>query len=205
MAQAFWPRFPVILEHEHYGGSKQRGAWGDGSLLLQAVEEYHASYMSIHWWPREFLSENRQVIERINRRLGYRLQLREMSWPREVAIGKPFTVSSQWANAGVAPCYPGGFVALTLRDEKGGIVSVLVDEGFNVRQLEPGPPGKAPVHSVKAEFTAGLVAPTTRPGDYEVYVSVGDRDGTPRIALPLPDGDGHRRYRLGRMRLVNGG
>lgn len=205
MAQAFWPRFPVILEHEHYGGSKQRGAWGDGSLLLQAVEEYHASYMSIHWWPREFLSENRQVIERINRRLGYRLQLREMSWPREVAIGKPFTVSSQWANAGVAPCYPGGFVALALRDEKGGIVSVLVDEGFNVRQLEPGPPGKAPVHSVKAEFTAGLVAPTTRPGDYEVYVSVGDRDGTPRIALPLPDGDGHRRYRLGRMRLVNGG
>ena len=27
MAQAFWPRGPVILEHEHYGPSKARGAW----------------------------------------------------------------------------------------------------------------------------------------------------------------------------------
>jgi hypothetical protein len=45
------------------------------------VEEYHASYMSIHWWPREFLQENRPVIEKINLRLGYRLQLRELSWP----------------------------------------------------------------------------------------------------------------------------
>jgi hypothetical protein len=43
MAQEFWPRWPVILEHEHYGGSKQRGAWGDGSLLLKAVEDYHAN------------------------------------------------------------------------------------------------------------------------------------------------------------------
>ena len=30
MAQEFWPRLPVILEHEHYGGSKQRGAWSGG-------------------------------------------------------------------------------------------------------------------------------------------------------------------------------
>lgn len=54
LAQAFWPRLPVVLEHEHYGSSKARGAWGDGSLLLQSVEEYHASYMSIHWWPAFF-------------------------------------------------------------------------------------------------------------------------------------------------------
>lgn len=34
-------------------------------------------------------------------------------------------------------------------------------------------------------------------GAFEVFVSVGQCDGTPVIALPLPDGDGHRRYRLG--------
>jgi hypothetical protein len=48
MAQEFWPRLPVVLEHEHYGGSKQRGAWS-GDLLLKSVEDYHASYMSIHF------------------------------------------------------------------------------------------------------------------------------------------------------------
>jgi len=46
---------------------------------------------------------------------------------------------------------------------------------------------------------AGRVAPVTRPGDYAVYVSVGRRDGTPRIALPLAGDDGQHRYRLGQL------
>ena len=196
----------MILEHEHYGPSKGRGAWGDGSLLLKAVEDYHASYLSIHWWPHEFLEENKAVIDRINRRLGYRIQLLEMSWPGNVTIGRPFTVQSRWANAGVAPCYPGGFPALTLKDPKGGIVAVLVDEGFDLRGLKPTPsdPALATVTERGVQLTAGLVAPATRPGDYEVFVSVGLRDGTPRIALPLPGDDGQRRYRLGGVRLLEG-
>ena len=43
--------------------------------------------MSIHWWPREELKENRETIEQINRRLGYRIQLKEIRWPAEVALG----------------------------------------------------------------------------------------------------------------------
>ncbi len=149
MAQEFWPKLPVILEHEHYGSSKARGNWGDGSLLLKAVEDYHASYMSIHWWPREELEENRALIDRINLRLGYRLQLREMSWPDKIAIGKPFKVTSRWANAGVAPCYPGGFMAITIKDDNGGIVSVLADDSLDMRSLEVGAPGKAPVKDAR--------------------------------------------------------
>jgi hypothetical protein len=197
MAQEFWPRWPVILEHEHYGSSKARGAWGDGSLLLQAIEDYHASYMSIHWWPRVELNENRPLIEQINRRMGYRLQLREMSWPREAVIGRPFRVRSVWANAGVAPCYPGGFVTLTLKDEKGGLVAVLCDEGFDVRDLAPGAVGAPPLRTNECQLVAGQVAPVTQPGKYSLFVSVGQRDGTPRLALPLAEDDGQRRYRLG--------
>ena len=199
MAQEFWPRWPVILEHEHYGSSKARGAWGDGHLLLKAVEDYHAGYLSIHWWPREELAENRPLIDRINQRLGYRLQLRELSWPHEVIIGQPFTVDSRWANAGVAPCYPGGFMAVTLKDAKDGIVAVLVDDGFDLRSLKPGPPDQIPVMERKAELVAGLVAPVTLPGDYALFVSVGLRDGTPRIALPLAGDDGQHRYKLGQV------
>jgi hypothetical protein len=197
MAQEFWPRWPVILEHEHYGSSKERGAWGDGSLLWKAVEDYHASYLSIHWWPRIELAENRALIERINQRLGYRLQLREITWPRAVVIGQPFSVRSVWANAGVAPCYPGGFMTLTLKDAPGGFVSVLADEKFNVRELVIGPPGNAPPQTNHCEFVIGRFAPVTQPGNYTVWVSVGERDGTPRIALPLPEDDGQHRYRLG--------
>ena len=82
----------MILESEHYGPSVKRGAWQDGSRYLDAVEEYHASYASIHWWPREFLQENRALIDRINRRLGYRIQLVEASWPKSAAAASAVQV-----------------------------------------------------------------------------------------------------------------
>jgi hypothetical protein len=200
LAQAFWPKLPVILEHEHYGMSKKREAW-DPELLVKSVEAYHASFMSIHWWPRELLSENRAAIDRINKRLGYRLQLQEISWPQRAKIGQPFEVVARWANSGVAPCYPGGFMALTLKDSKGGIVAVLSDEGLDVRTLATGPEGKAPDTERRFSPTAGLVAPTTRAGTYDLYVSVGRRDGTPVIALPLAGEDGQRRYKIGQIQL----
>jgi len=212
MARLFAPTMPVILEHEHYGASKARGAWGDGSLVLKAVEDYRASYLSIHWWPRVELEECRDLIDRINLRLGYRLQLREAQWPAKVVLGRPFTIASQWANAGVAPCYPGGFVAWTLKDEKDGIVAVLVDESRDVGDLQTAPPGEAQAQPFSGAFTlcrevAGALqtvraAPNTAPGTYGVYVSVGRRDGTPVIALPLEGDDGHRRYRLGAIEVT---
>jgi hypothetical protein len=204
MAQDFWPRLPVILEHEHYGASKARQAWS-GELLLKAVEDYHASYLSIHWWPREQLSENREAVERINRRLGYRLQLKEIRWPSAAKCGEPFVVETAWANAGVAPCYGGGFWALTLKDAQGGIAAVLVDESFDVKDLQVGPPGQSVVKALQSRFVVALRhgshAPPVKPGSYEMFVSVGQRDGTPWIALPLASGDGQRRYRMGRLEL----
>lgn len=41
-----------------------------------------------------------------------------------------------------------------------------------------------------------------RPGPRDLFISVGLCDGTPAIALPLPNDDGQRRYRLGRIELV---
>ena len=219
MAQAFWPKLPVILEHEHYAGSKARGAW-DGALLLKAVEDYHASFMSIHGGPRNILSENRQAIDNINQRMGYRLQPLEVTWLKNAKIGEVpgiyqqdsavtdktnihqgFKVKWTWANKGVAPCYPGGFPCLTLKDPDGGIVSVLSDESLDLRNLKVGPPGAAPVTTLESEFAIGLVAPTTKPGTYDLFISVGSRDGTPKIALPLAGDDGQRRYRLGTVTL----
>ena len=209
MAQEFWPHFPVILEHEHYGGSLNRGAW-DKSLFLESVEDYHASYMSIHWWPRILLNENRDVIDKINLRMGYRLQLREAFWPRSVRLGEPFTIKTKWANAGVAPCYPGGYMAITIKDDKGGIVSVHVDEKLNMRDLEVGPENQAQVRALSYTFS---IAPlfvdgprsfsrAAQPGNYDLYVSVGLRDGTPKIALPHEGDDGQRRYKLGKIEVL---
>ena len=199
-AQPFWPLRPVILESEHYGGSKARGCWQDGHLYLQAVEDYHASYASIHFWPREFLAENRELVAKISRRLGYRLQLVEASWPQTVRLGQRLAFSSTWRNAGVAPCLVGGYPAVTLKDAKGGIVGVFADETFDVRGLPVAAPEKAATHRQAGDF--GLPF-QLREGRYDVFVSVGTRTGTPTIALPLADDDGQRRYRLGEIRVVS--
>lgn len=198
-AQMFWPRLPVILENEHYGGSKERGAWGDGALLLQAVEDYHASYCSIHWWPREFLNEQRGLIDRINCRLGYRLLLHEAAWPVRVPLGSSLKIEMEWSNAGVAPCYPGGYSAVTLKDSEGGIVGVFVCPDFTVRDLMVGPPGEAPIK--KIDWTTEL-ARNMKAGVYDLFVSVGALDGTPQIALPMEGEDGHRRYKLGQIEVT---
>ncbi len=205
LAASFWPKLPVILEHEHYGSSVKKKAWEGGRLLLQAVEEYHASYLSIHWWPHEFLRQNRATIEKINMRLGYRLQLRQLSWPGEIGLGKPFSIRSTWANAGVAPCYPGGYSALTFKDADGGIVSVHVQDRLNLRDLKTAPADAAPEQTVETTCTMARVyrdgprkfARAAAAGTYEVYISVGLLDGSPRIALPLDQDDGQHRYRMG--------
>ncbi len=82
-------------------------------------------------------------------------------------------------------------------------MSVFVDEGFDMRSLRVAEPGQAPIESHKADFALPLVseerARLLKPGTYDVFVSVGTATGTPKIALPLPDDDGHHRYRLGKL------
>ena len=41
----------------------------------------------------------------------------------------------------------------------------------------------------------------TKLGTYDLFISVGLRDGTPQIALPLTVNNGQRRYRLGTITL----
>lgn len=202
-APLFWPKTPIILESEHYGPSQKRGAWQDGSLYLEAIEKYHASYASVHWWPHEFLAANEDLVRKINLRLGYRLQLVEASWPSEIAPDGAFWFQTAWRNAGVAPCYPGGHPALTLKDAKGGIASVFVDEALDLKTLRVAEPGQAPTETHKADFALPLAseerARLLKPGTYDVFVSVGTATGTPKLALPLADDDGHHRYRLGKL------
>jgi hypothetical protein len=209
MAQQFWPTLPVILEHQHYGASLKKGAW-DKTLLLKSIEEYHASYMSIHWWPRILLQENQDVIDKINLRMGYRLQLKSINWPTKVSLGQPFNIKQVWANVGVAPCYKGGYPCITLKDNKGGIVSVLTDKNLNVRELKVAELQKEiPVQTTTAFIIAAAYNDpvktffrVTKPGKYDVYVSVGNEDGTPVFELPYNKSDGHRRYKMGQIEVA---
>jgi hypothetical protein len=223
---AFWLTAPTVIETTHYGDSRDHLKAWDPAHLLQAVKEVHASYFSIHWWPHEFLKAERPLIDEVNRILGYRLQLKEASWPETLTPGQSWKFTAQWANAGVAPLYEDAFPALTLKDARGGIAAVFVDENMNLRRVLPACLGQSSpnryrqesfFHSpaalkrasfepvvghelAEADFAAfASRSGTLRPGDYNLHISVGSRIGTPLIALPLADGDGQRRYRLGQI------
>jgi hypothetical protein len=110
----------------------------------------------------------------------------------------------------VAPCYPGGHPCITLKDGKGGIEAVLTDESLNVFDLQVAKPGKAPVKKVASVFTiapafndpAQVFFRKVQPGQYDLFVSVGKKDGTPVFELPYNGNDGHKRYKLGQIEIA---
>lgn len=194
LAAPFWPDRPIILESAHFSKSVRQGVWGDGSGYAQALEDYHGSYVGIHAYPREFLAANQDLVARMNRRMGYRLQLQQASWPERMNLGEKFEFIGQWCNAGVASCLPGGHVAVTIKDEQGGIAGVWVDESWNVRDLPVAAPGQARTTEMHRHW---CLHGNLQPGTYRLFVSVGSATGTPQLALPLHGDDGQHRYQLG--------
>ena len=153
--------------------------------------------------------ENREAVAEINRRLGYRFQARRIVYPKKIVSNAdpqaavPFKVEFSFANAGVAPCYSPAYPCLTLKTETGGIAAVLAANGFDISTLPVGESGKAVSKSQTVEFTLGRwQRPVLPSGMYDVFVSVGEVDGTPVYELPHEGDDGQRRYRIGRIEVV---
>jgi len=140
------------------------------------------------------------LVDRINRRIGYRLQVVRAVWNETARPGDRVTFRIRWRNAGVAPCYGGGRQAIALKDDTGAITVTAVDTEFNVRSLGVGRPAeKAPTRDT--EVTVTLPA-KLKEGAYRVYISVGKEDGRPVIALPHDNDDGQRRYLLGELKVA---
>ncbi len=200
LAQNYWQKMPVLLEHQHLGVSRQAGVW-DNAKLLEAVEKHHASYLSINAFTDELKSALGDYLKKIDMRMGYRIRLEKISYPKKISATKPFKVEFTLSNAGVAPCYDGGFVALTLKNKKGFVQAVLVDEKINVKDLPVSDAEKIKQIKFTSNFKLGRVANTLPNGKYDVYFSIGDAMGAPTIELPLNNSDKARRYKVGSIKI----
>lgn len=231
------PTVPVVIETGHCTMTKENGTW-HADHLVSCAEAYQASYFSIHGFPDQMRKEFAKEYDALARRVGYRFELREASWPGEVYAGDEVKVSSSWVNVGVTWCHQPSFLAWSLVDEKDTVVWTSVDETFDFRDVYPKIDGtetfdfKMPhanpearertsrldsiVHFgfdavtvtndavYTAAVRAGLEPPKVwhmlRAGTYDLCVSIGSRQGTPKIALPLKGEIGTtRRYRLGKI------
>ena len=217
-ARNFAPETPVVIETGHWTMCKERGRWVP-ERLLECVEKHQASYLSIHAFPRPYYEEHKELMAQIAKRLGYRFELRSVSYPEKVKVGEPVKVASTWANVGVSWLHGGARLTWSLVDKEGTVCWSVTDPAFDFRRLDPKLDGVEKPLSVEtacrfgctvrnpnpdpvltaaraAGMDPGDIYEMLKPGDYTLCVSVGAKQGTPAIALPLANGHG-RRYPLG--------
>ena len=220
-ADNFAATLPVVVETGHWNLLAD-GRW-DEKKLVDSIEAYQASFISIHDWPERYLKLNRKAVEMINRRVGYRFELREASWPEEVTVGDSIEIASEWVNVGVARRYAGATLAWTLIARDGSVAWTFVDDAYDFKDAPPKLKGVEHPVSLRSKVYFGYRSkiprmndgvwvreakddpallgnvPTITCGEYTLAVSLGDPDGTPRIALPLRGGRPDRRYPLGKI------
>lgn len=148
----------------------------------------------------------RQELTRFLKRLGYRLVLKEVSYPAHVS--DTVEIAMKWQNTGSAPCYRPYRVAFRLSGKKGvskiltgaatvnhwlpGSVDLFTDSFF--KEVPDLPSG--PVYSVTEKFT---LPPDLPAGRYTLSAAVVDGANTPVVKLAIKGRADDGWYPLGQI------
>ncbi len=155
----------------------------------------HGSYLNNKSAPLPEGENVRPEIERFLRRLGYRLVLKEVKYPKQIAPSAVLAVETRWQNVGSAPCYRPYRVAYRLSNGQGytkvlpGTVTVnrwlpgsikLFTEDF-LREVPDLPPGDV------VQVTDRVTLPNDLPkGDYDLALGVvGENSTEPVVRLAI--------------------
>ena len=121
-----WDNIPVVLECDHYSAVKNYNLWDDGKRFEKGIEETHATFISFHHWPREWLAENPEVAKKLANKCGY------WYFPKYAVMPDTLRKNStrnylkmSWENHGVAPAYHRYDLRLQLTDKTTGKKSVF--------------------------------------------------------------------------------
>ncbi|MDD4646104.1 MAG: DUF4832 domain-containing protein [Bacteroidales bacterium] len=191
-----WDNIPVVLESEHYSIIKRNDFWDNGKRFEKGIEETHASFISFHHWPREWLSENPELAKRLANKCGY------WYFPKYAVLPDTLRKYSThnylrmtWENHGVAPAYHHYDLRLQLTDQVTGKQTVLALTESNNRTWMPE-------RIVGEEYTLNLPA-TLESGKYDIKIGLFDPGYGEEIAIRLAlkpsrrSADGY--YKLGEI------
>lgn len=180
-AEEAWKTGPVAFE-SCWDMRKWKEAGWDIRYIFDYALRCHGSYVNNKSAP---LPEGaRSEVERLLRRIGYRLVLREVLHPARLKPGDDAQVTLQWENIGVAPPYLDARVALRLRPTSGaGEPNVLVATA-SIRGWQPGPhrievplPVSAGLRAGRHELAVGIVDPQSHQPAVRLAVVGRDPEG----------------------------
>lgn len=151
--------------------------------------DYHASYLNNK--SSKIPSGTRPIIENFLRRIGYRLVLRTLEYPRTVQQGKPLEVTMIWENTGVAPPYRPNPLAFRLVDTQGECT--IIPAGITIQGWLPG----------SREVSMAPIFPKRlKKGNYTLSLAVLDQDGgEPAVRLAISGRASDGWYPMGKIKV----
>jgi hypothetical protein len=182
-----WQHSPVSLETCWVPGYWKQKGWDVDYILEQALR-WHVTSLNIK--SSVIPSEWKDKFDDFQRRMGYRLLLRRLEYPRTTGAGKMMPVRMWWFNAGVAPAYRDYQLAIQFYSSKAnGTLRVPVD----VRRWLPG-------DSVVEENV--YVPESLSAGKYLLRVALLDpRTSQPAIRLAIEGRQSDGWYDVGELRV----
>jgi hypothetical protein len=129
-------------------------------VVVDDAISWHATFVQnkSHYIPANWMPD----IERLVKKLGFRLVLRSVSFNETAAAGAEIAVAMKWENLGIAPPYRDHRIAFRLKDKNGIYYGVSITETSILGWL----PGKKDV-DVPYKLPADLDK-----GDYELEMGV---------------------------------
>lgn len=166
-----WRRSPVSLETCWVPGFWKEKGWDVDYILAQALR-WHVSTLNVK--SSAIPAEWRARFDEFQKRMGYRLVLRRLEYPRRARAGAMAAVRMWWHNAGVAPPYAKYELALQFKSGGAGEVVTLPPD---VRKWLPG----------DAVYDGTVFVPETlKPGAYRLRVALLDpRTRRPAVRLAI--------------------
>ncbi len=151
---------------------------------LQQMTESHANYCRIHTSPSNLRStEVRAIVNQMNLKMGYRIQIPTITLPQSINKGAPFNISYTIKNAGVGYCQIECYPKFIFQNENGVTITSVVDKSFNHQSL------MSSSDNITINKDVTITIPSNcKEQSLKLCVCMVDKNDTPIINLPYDGG-----------------
>ncbi len=184
--QDSWKQSPVSLETCGVPGSWKKQGWDVNYILAESLR-WHVTSMNVK--SSAIPADWKPAFDALQKRMGYRLELRRFEYPPAMRAGKMIPVKMWWVNSGVAPLYRPYVLALQWMSESR---QAIVEFSVDTRKWLPG----------DALLEDAVPVPNLPAGNYTIRVALLDpATRRPAIQLGIAGKRADGWYELGSVRL----